>query len=339
MLTYYRLIDKGLLKRAEGRVRGLANVVKNNKDLNINTALVQELVASQFPQWKNLLVRPVDQSGWDNRSFRLGEEMLVRLPSAECYVSQVDKEQKWLPKLSPFLPLQIPSPLGFGKPDRGYPWKWSIYRWIDGKPATLFENVNNKEDFALTLGEFLVALQKVDSTGGPIAGPQNFFRGGNMGVYDHETRSAIEVLKSRIDVRSAIEVWESALSTTWQKSPVWIHGDIAPGNLLVKKEKLSAVIDFGQLGIGDPACDLAIAWTFMQGKSQHIFKTTLSLDDDTWARGRGWALWKALISVVGLKGINSERAVQHFQTIEAVIVDHKSNKKGAYYIGRGKPPL
>jgi len=289
---------------------------------SIDTALVRRLVAIQFPQWTDLPIRAIIPSGWDNRSFRLGEQMLVRLPSAAEYAVQVEKEQQWLPKLAPFLPFQIPVPIAIGEPADGYPWRWSIYRWLEGEPATTAQIVN-LYDFASTLAEFLFALQRIDPTDGPLPGPHSFYRGGSLVIYDDETRHAIKLLKNKINSETALKVWETALASAWQKSFVWVHGDISAGNLLVKDGKLCAVIDFGQLTVGDPACDLAIAWTLFKNESREIFRVKLALDSDTWARGRGWTLWKALIIAAGLTETNSSEGKECWRIIDEVIEDYK----------------
>ncbi len=270
--------------------------VNSVNKVTIDATLVSRLIAAQFPQWADLSVEPVETSGWDNRTFRLGETMSVRLPSAEGYAAQVEKEQRWLPRLEPLLPLPIPRPLALGRPAEGYPWPWSVYRWLEGENATL-KRIDDPSAFATALARFLVALQKIDSAGGPPPGPHNFFRGGPLSVYDAEMRNALTALEGEIDVAAATAVWDAALNATWHGSPVWIHGDVAAGNLLVKEGRLSAVIDFGCLGVGDPACDLVIAWTLLSGKSREAFRGALSVDRATWARGRGWALWKALVTL------------------------------------------
>jgi len=207
---------------------------------NIDEALVRHLVAAQFPQWENLSIQSVANQGWDNRTFRLGEEMLVRLPNAEKYSQQVEKEHHWLPRLAPLLPLRIPEPVAMGEPTKDYPWRWSIYRWLEGESA-MTAPIKNLCDVAKNLGEFLLALQRIDPAGGPLAGPQNFYRGGTLKNYDAQLRRALDILKNKIDTAVATKIWEEALSTTWQRPPVWVHGDISPMNLLVRKEKLSAV--------------------------------------------------------------------------------------------------
>lgn len=286
--------------------------------LVIDETLVCRLVTTQFPQWADLPVRPVEAGGWDNRIFHLGQHMIVRLPSALDYAVQVEKEHRWLPRLAPMLPLPIPEPLAIGQPTDGYPWKWSIYRWIEGETATR-ERIADLREFATILAQFLIALQRIDPTGGPPPGSQNFYRGGSLATYDVETRQAIAALEGRIDVEAATKVWEAALATTWHGSPVWIHGDVAASNLLVQGGRLSAVIDFGMLGIGDPACDLSVAWTLFEGESREVFRAMLSLDADTWARGLGWTLWKALIVAAGLTETNAVEVAQPLHIIDQVI--------------------
>jgi aminoglycoside phosphotransferase (APT) family kinase protein len=292
------------------------------KHLVIDEMLVRGLVDAQFPHWAGLPIQPVAAGGWNNKTFHLGNHMLVRLPSAAGYAAQVEKEQRWLPILAPLLPLPIPTPLALGTPANNYPWKWSIYEWIDGEVA-LPERIIDLCDFATRLARFLVALQGIDTANGPAPGLHNFYRGGPLLTYDAQTRQAIAVLKDKVDVDAATEIWNAALTATWHGKLVWVHGDVSLGNLLVREGRLSAVIDFGILGVGDPACDLAIAWTLFQGDSRDAFRATLKLDADTWARGRGWTLWKALILAAGLTNSNAIEAANPWRIIDEVIADHR----------------
>jgi len=295
-----------------------------NSPPKIDTSLAHRLISLQFPTWKDLPIDPILPGGWDNRSFRLGEKMLIRMPSATHYAGQVEKEHYWLPKLAPLLPLRIPEPLALGKPGEGYPWQWSIYRWIEGETAAAIAPQIDRNDFAVRLAQFLKALHSIDPTGGPSPGPHNFYRGGALTTYEAETRQAIEALKNRLNSGIATEIWEAALKTTWSRAHVWVHGDISAGNLITLQGQLHAVIDFGQLGIGDPACDLSIAWTFFTGKSRDLFRENLSLDAGTWARGRAWTLWKALIYLTkGQANLNFE-AKRAWQTLDELITDHKA---------------
>jgi len=287
----------------------------------IDESLVRRLIAAQFPEWSELPIKPVVPGGWDNRTFRLGEKMLVRIPSAEAYATQVEREQRWLLRFAPNLPLPIPTPLAMGKPALGYPWCWSVYSWLDGEQAHP-QRLNNLSIFARELGGFLCSLQSVDATGGPLSGPHNFHRGGSLSVYEGQTKQSIAMLGARVDGKAVARIWDAALKTAWNGPPVWVHGDISAGNLLVREGRLCGVIDFGQLCLGDPACDLAMAWTFLDGDSRETFRATLSLDAGTWTRGCAWALWKALIVAAGLVETNVVETSHSWQTINTILADY-----------------
>lgn len=287
----------------------------------IDENLVSSLIASQFPQYAHLPIKPVEVSGWDNRTFHLGEAMSVRLPSAQCYADKVQKEQAWLPFLAPHLSIAIPSPIAMGKPAADYPWHWSIYKWLDGNSANLLpDNTLNLPLIAQELAQFLQELHTINTTNVPLAaGPHNFYRGGSTKMYDTETRNAIAQLPGVIDTDAATAIWNKAISSEWHKKPVWIHGDLSAGNILINNRQLAAVIDFGGMGIGDPACDLVIAWTFLHGESREVFKSLVSLDSETWARARGWALWKALITLAPLADKMSIEAMRQKHIINELI--------------------
>jgi aminoglycoside phosphotransferase (APT) family kinase protein len=259
----------------------------------IDETLVATLIADQFPHFTELPIRRVPHDGWDNRSFRLGEDLVVRLPSAARYAAQVEREQTWLPYLAPRLRLPIPHPVARGSPSRDYPWAWSIYRWIPGEQLARSE-LGFSVDLARDLAGFLRGLQEAPSSGGPAAGPDNFYRGGALSAYDPEMKRALQALPSDL-ARPLSAVWEAALGSTWHAEPVWVHGDFAPRNLLIQDGRAVGVIDFGQLAIGDPACDLVIAWTYLRGEARAAFQDAVNLDEATWARSRGWAAWKAAI--------------------------------------------
>lgn len=292
-----------------------------NAKLDIRETLVRRLVAGQFPEWADLPVRPVAFDGWDNRTFRLGDDLSVRLPSAAGYVGQIEKEHRWLPVLAPQLPLPIPTPIAKGQPADGYPWPWSIYRWLPGEIASV-ARIDDLAQFARDVAGFLVALAAIDPTGGPGPGHHNFYRGGSLMVYDAETRQAIIDLGDRIDGAAALEVWETALAATWDGPPVWFHGDIATGNLLVLDGRLGAVIDFGTSGVGDPACDLAITWTLFSGDSREAYRAAYPADQGMWSRGRAWTLWKALIVAAGLAQTNNPEGDRALEIANDVIGDH-----------------
>ncbi|MFH8618782.1 aminoglycoside phosphotransferase family protein [Streptomyces sp. NPDC017979] len=296
----------------------------------IDAALVRRLIAAQFPQWRELAVTPVRLDGWDNRTYRLGDEMTVRLPTAEQYALAIPKETTWLPVLAPELPVPIPPIVAQGAPGEGYPYHWSVRGWLDGEVARP-GRIDHLPDFAVAVGEFLLALQSVDAGDGPAAGRHSFHRGAPPAHYDDETRRALAALTGRVDTERAAAVWQEALDSPWRGRPVWFHGDFAVNNLLIKDGKLAAVIDFGTSGVGDPACDLVIAWTLFSGASRDAFRSTVDQDGAMWARARGWALWKALICLATLVEAEGSGAVAgvddaaeaegHRRVIDAVIAD------------------
>ena len=255
-------------------------------EVRIDATLVRRLVAGQFPQWANLAVEPVESAGWDNTIFRLGSHLAARLPRRRIGAEQVRKEHQWLPVIAPRLPLAVPVPLGRGVPGDGYPWHWTVYPWMKGELAAL-TRVADRGRAAVSLARFVAALQAIDAAGGPV----HEFRGLPLAAYDHDTRSLAAALRDSLDVGAVLMAWEAALAVpAWTGHPVWMHGDLHPANLLVESHELSAVIDFGLLGAGDPACDLIVAWTYLTADSRDVFRDALAVGDATWSRGRGWAL-------------------------------------------------
>jgi aminoglycoside phosphotransferase (APT) family kinase protein len=261
----------------------------------ITTELVRALVAEQFPQWRELPVTPVPKQGWDNRTFRLGDELSVRLPSAEGYVAAVDKENRWLPELAPHLPLPVPEPVAAGRPGAGYPFPWSVRRWLDGDTLSGAAEVDRSR-LVNDLAAFLRALWAAP-VDGPAAGPHSFLRGCPPSAYGDDVLTYLDQLAGTIDVAACRTVWAEATASAWPAAPVWFHGDIAEGNLLISAGRLTAVIDFGTSGVGDPACDLVIAWNSLTGPERRAFHAAVGLDADTWRRARGWAMWKALFQL------------------------------------------
>lgn len=284
----------------------------------INSELLRALLTEQFPQWANLNIAPIFPGGMDNHSFRLGDKLMARLPSQRAYASQVAVEHEWLPRLAPKLPLTIPAPVAMAEPTPLFPCRWSVYRWIEGDtpPATQWPSL---VDAALALGGFLRALHAVDPGGGPPAGEQSFGRGGRLARYDEELRRALDLLDGAIDRDAAAAIWQRALADAWRESPVWVHGDIAPGNLLFRDCRLAAVIDWGQCCVGDPACDLVIAWTVFDEPARDVFRRSLKLDVATWDRGAGWALWKALIVLAGVPGTHPSQQPYARATLDALL--------------------
>lgn len=291
--------------------------------IGVPAELVSRLVAAQFPQWAGLPVTPVANGGWDNWTFHLGSLLSVRMPSAAEYALAVEKEHRWLPVLAPRLPLPISTPVAKGEPGLGYPFPWSIYSWLDGEPASA-DRVVHPVRFAVDLAEFLSALRRVDPAGGPRPGTHNWYRGATLRTYAVTLRKALTTLAGHVDVELVAEIWQDALDAPWDGTEMWFHGDVAPGNLLLADGHLAAVIDFGTCGVGDPACDLAIAWTLLTTEGRHAFRETLAVDEAAWSRGRGWALWKTLATCAAtLEDVDAEADTAR-RVLDGIIAEYAS---------------
>lgn len=275
--------------------------------IDVDADLAARLIAAQFPRWASLPVRAVERQGWDNHTFRIGDGLKARFPRAAGYALQVETEARWLRELALHLPVPIPAPVAVATASEAYPFAWSIQTWLGGEvvDARLAEHVA----LAQAVANFLKALRAAPVLGAPLAGAQNFHRGGCLAVYDRETRAAADALAGEINVERALDVWDAALATEWRAAPVCVHGDVAAGNLLADDGLLQAVIDFGCLGAGDPACDLTLAWTLFRGEAREAFRRGVDLDETCWARARGWALWKAMITLARTRGDNEARRV------------------------------
>lgn len=290
-------------------------------EVETSVALVANLIAAQFPRWAGLPITAVASTGTDHALYRLGEEWVVRLPRIDWAASQVEKEQRWLPTLAPHLPLAIPAPLAMGAPGAGYPWRWSVVRWLEGENISL-ERIDDPLEMVRQLAQFITALHRIDPAGGPPPGAGNSWRGAPLAQRDAETRAAIAAVRDAYDPRALTALWEAALQApAWQAAPVWVHGDLQPGNLLARAGRLSAVIDFGCLGVGDPACDLMIAWNFLTASARGIFRSAVSVDEAAWARGRGWALSVALIALPYYQHTNPTLANMARTTLDEILAE------------------
>lgn len=293
-------------------------------EVNTDESRVRHLVAAQFPQWAELPLQAVASAGTDNAIYRLGSDLSVRLPRIDWATGQIAKEFSWLPRLAPQLPLQLPVPLMRGKPDKTYPYEWAIYKWLEGENASL-EQIKHPVQAATKLAEFLKTLQQIDTKGG-LPAKEHSSRGLPLVKRDGATRKAISELENLIDAKLALEVWKSALAAPdWNRAPVWFHGDMLVGNLLFTGGELSAVIDFGGLAVGDPACDLMIAWSLFEGESRAALRTALSVDDATWARARGHALSQAVIFIPYYLNTNPVGVHYARHMLEAVLTDFKTS--------------
>ncbi|MFC0533258.1 aminoglycoside phosphotransferase family protein [Phytohabitans kaempferiae] len=281
-------------------------------------ALVARMVARQFPRWAGLPVTAVHSSGTDNTLFRLGTDMVVRLPAMPRAVPMLRREWEWLPRLAAHLPLPVPLPLGAGVPDGDFPYPWSVYGWIDGDTVADSPDLD-LDGVAVRLGRFVAALQRIDTTGGPRS-----LRAQPLGPHDDEVRDAIDRLAAGglVDPERAAAVWRDALAAPpWDGAPVWLHGDLIPANLLVRQGRLSAVIDFGLTGLGDPATDLQPAWAVLTEGSRDLFRAQLGVDEATWRRGRGWALRAGLGAVRTYRYTNPVLAAAGRHSLAQVMAD------------------
>jgi aminoglycoside phosphotransferase (APT) family kinase protein len=266
----------------------------HDDEVETDAALVRALVAGQFPQWAGLPAALVDSYGTDHDIYRLGDQLAARLPRIAGATAQAAKEAQWLPRLAPHLPLAIPAQLAAGRPAAGYPFTWSVYEWLPGESAD--GTITDLVQAAIDLAAFITALQRVSPAGAPARRPGR--RGGPLAERDADVRRSVAGLGGRIDGPAALRSWEESLAApAWAGLDVWLHGDLLPGNLLVTGGRLSAVIDFGTLGVGDPACDLLPAWNVFAGESRARFRDELGSDDASWLRGRGWALSQAVIAL------------------------------------------
>jgi aminoglycoside phosphotransferase (APT) family kinase protein len=263
-------------------------------ELDIDSSLVGRLLAAQFPDWAGLPVEPVFPRGTDNRLFRLGDDLVVRLPCRETTVKTLEKEREWLPRLAPHLPLEVPVPIADGAPGEGYPRTWSVYRWLEGESA-ITAPIEDTAQAVTDLAGFIGALQRIDPSRGPRPGESNSLRGAPLQALDAELRAWLDLARDGVDAKTVTAEWEAALQApAWDRAPVWVHGDLDVRNLLVRDGRLSGVVDFGCLGVGDPACDLAAAWKVLPPQARDQFRSALSVDDATWTRARGWVLHQAV---------------------------------------------
>jgi aminoglycoside phosphotransferase (APT) family kinase protein len=259
-------------------------------EVGVDADLVRRLLAAQAPHWSSLPIERVPSSGTGNALFRLGDDVVARLPMVDWAVPDLRCELEWLPRLAPLLPVQIPEPLFVGLESDDYAWPWAVYSWLDGENPGVGRAAPGS--LASDLAALLGAFREID-----LDGPTTR-RGLPLTTQDESARAALDELHEEIDVAGATAVWDDALrAPDWPGPPVWLHGDLLPGNLLVRDGRLSGVIDFGLVGLGDPACDLVAVWSVLPAAERQRVRAELEVDDATWARGRGWALSLGLIAL------------------------------------------
>jgi aminoglycoside phosphotransferase (APT) family kinase protein len=290
----------------------------------LDAGLVRRLVDEQLPQWSSLPLKELPATGTDHWLFRLGDELLVRLPRIEWATGQSDLEARWLPVLAPQLPLAVPERVAVGTPAHGYPWSWSVCRWIPGRSPDR-SDPGDLRAIAAALGEFCAALRTIDSTGGPRAGVESS-RGVPLAQRDADTREAIAAVSDEFDPQALTAAWDAALAApAYAGPPAWMHADLLAGNLLVEdvdgRTRLVAVIDWGPMAVGDPAPDAAAGWSLFDAGTRADFRTAAGYDDATWARGRGWSLSTALVALPYYRSTSEGIATNARLTIRAVLDD------------------
>lgn len=253
-------------------------------ELEIEEALVRRLIAAQFPDWAELSLRPVEPRGTVNAIFRLGEGLSVRLPRLDGPTSPASRQLDWLPKLAPLLPVAVPVPVAQGHPSDDYPWFWEIHTWVEGEtvPVDSVDAIRAARDLAALVR----AMWGLDPAGAPVG------RGVPLTERDPGFRSWLE----RFQGDPAVErEWERALAAPpWERRPVWHHGDLDARNWLVRDRRICGVIDWESMGVGDPACDVMVAWKLHSADARDAFREALRPDEATWERARGWALSQAV---------------------------------------------
>lgn len=285
-------------------------------EAEIDAPLVQRLIARQFPEWAELPVERLESAGTENAMFRLGGELVVRMPRHPRAVGAIEHEQRWLSLLGPRLPVAVPEPLGRGRAGEEFPWCWSVYGWLDGRNPDV-DALDSPETLARELADFIRALRRVDAGNGPA-----HYRAVPLSARDTATRAALAQLTSEVDTEAVTGLWEQAMRAPEHMGPaLWAHGDLSPGNVLVTEGRLSAVIDFGCTGVGDPAVDLIVAWNLLPARVRDIFRAAVGADDAEWARGRGWALSISLIQLPYYRETNPVLAANSRHVIREILAE------------------
>lgn len=285
-------------------------------EVPIDAELIGRLISEQFPCWAGLPISAVPSTGTVNAIYRIGDHLCARLPRVQEWAQDLDREWTWLPRLAPRLSLQIPEPIAKGRPTGPYPFPWAIYGWIDGKPYS-DDLVEDEEEAALDLARFVAELRRVEpAPGAPRAGRPP------LRELDAETREAIRSSRRVVDVEAATAAWERALGApTWRGKPVWIHTDLLRPNVLVRDGRLRAVIDFGGVGVGDPAADVIPAWSVFNRAGRGRFREALGVDSGTWERARGFALHQAALIIPYYAETNPGFVSLARRTVEEVLAD------------------
>ena len=285
-------------------------------EIDVPVEMVRRLVDAQFPQWAELPLRPVKSTGTVNALYRLGTDLVVRMCRIPGAADDVGHEHRWLPRLAAYLPVAVPEIVAQGRPGKGYPWTWSVLRWLPGRNP-MPGQLANPDAFATDLATFIRAFRTVDLPGGPPA-----YRSGPLTELDEQARTAITQLRHTIDTATASAIWHEALRTPgWNGPPTWVHADLMPGNQLTVNGRLTAVIDFATAGTGDPACDLIVAWLVLPAESRNSFRDAVDVDDATWTRARGRALALSLGGLAYYANLEPTLAANAHYALTQILTD------------------
>lgn len=257
---------------------------------------VARLISSQCPHWASLPIKALPSTGTENKLFRLGDQFVVRLPQTEGATLALEKEHVWLPRLAPGLRLRTPQPVHKGRPDASYARPWGIWRWIGGRDGW-HGNIGDRDAAARDLAGFVAALRSIPCAGGPKPGAHNAERGVPLATLDQRFKDGVAACGSRIAAEPVAALWARALAAPAWGRDTWLHGDLQPGNILVQDGRITAVIDFGLLGVGDPAVDILPAWNMFDGESRRVYREALKADNAVWHRAQGWALYQAVMAL------------------------------------------
>lgn len=292
-----------------------------SEEVATDVALVRRLVASQFPTLAAFVVDRLATTSTDNDIYRLGPDMAVRLPRRASAEAPLNKEHEWLPRLAPWLNVAVSLPIAKGVPESEYPYRWSIVRWIEGDLPPL--QVNDPA-LARDVAKFVLALQAIDASSGPVPGAHNFWRGVPLVARDASMRERFDWLSDLPDISVIRSVWDAALNLpAWDEAPVWTHGDLHRGNLLIRDGRLAGVLDWSALAVGDPAGDFGLAWSLLGADARATYRETTAADDATWARGRAWALIEGVLALSYYRGRHDVLAQAGRRIIDAVLADHE----------------
>ena len=310
----------------------------HDDELLIDLSLVRSLIDRALPEYTSLPLSRLRASGSTNALFRLGDELLVRMPRQPGGTATIEKEARWLPRIGPLLPVSVPEVVAVGEPDLGYPERWSVVRWLDGEVPTVADPASHagptRPPLARGLAAVVTALRDIQVPESALADPQlRSYRGAPLQSMDDTTRGNLAACRDisalDLDFDGALRVWEEAMAlpqTGSGSEPRWYHGDLMAENLLARGGRIAAVLDFGVLGVGDPTVDLIVAWEVLDPPARDVFRRAVRADETSWLRGRAWALSLALMTFPYYWSTMPDRCASRLAVVRSVLADATSTK-------------